>query len=328
MKTQGFIYKHMTLSKAVEEGITLPPQLGVWGSIENFSILEDKHLTPKVFLLYYFDEIIAGLLYLEKSFYFMKVGYSPHPNQSVPYAHIYMKPQDSQRAYEQLLEKFITELSLMVKKEFVSFTLVLPPEFEDVREFIWNKWNIEPRYTYYMAFQEVQKVGFPSYVGKKIRNIIKNTKTDLNIKSISAAEFFTCYQQTYIRQHKKNPKTLHFFEQLYSLKNVHFYGAFKEEILTSGVIICEVGDSAYYITSGTLDSYHNSNGVTHLIYDYIEKIIANELTPQIKLFDFAGANTKNVAHFKTNFQPKLKRYYRVSRTRLSIKFLKTLLNKE
>lgn len=324
MKIQGFTHKNLPLSQALKQGIILPDSLSLWGSFSNFDVLRDENFIPTVFLLYYYDEIVAGLLYLEQSFCkIFKVGFSPHPNQSIPYAHLYVKPQDSQRADEQLLTEFVTRLSALVKREFLSFTIVFPPEFEDMREFKWSRWTIEPRYTYYVPLNEVKQQGLASFVGKKIRNIIKNTKATLQIRPISASEFFDCYHQTYKRQHKKTPKSLTFFKQLSSLSNMHFYGAFEENILTSGIVICEAGDTSYFVSSGALDNHYSSNGVTYLLYDYIENILTNSEKGNIISFDLVGANSKRLALFKTNFQPRLSVYFSVTKK----SFLGTILKK-
>jgi hypothetical protein len=334
MKVQGFTTKNILLADSIKENISLPKELLLWGNVENFALLNiDKRLI-KVFLLYYFDEIVAGILYYEKEMFYgrIKTGFSPHPDISVPYGHVYFKKQDSIRAQEQLYEVFIQEVTTFITREkFSSFSISLPSEITDMREFYWHTWEITPRYSYTLNLEKVKEDTLSIYVGKKVRNIIKYVREELSPKSITAQEFYQCYKDTYLRQGKPCPKPLVFFTQLQTIPNIQFLGAFdnKTQELTSGIIIGEVDDKAYFVTAGALDKYHNSNGVTLLLYLYFEKLLS-ETTLRIRSFDFVGANTKKVAYYKSCFQPDLLQHFEVKKKTkifILIRILRNLFNK-
>ncbi|KKQ80647.1 MAG: Methionine adenosyltransferase, partial [Candidatus Daviesbacteria bacterium GW2011_GWA1_38_7] len=86
----------------------------------------------------------------------------------------------------------------------------------------------------------------------------------------------------------------------------HGGGAFSGKELASSIIFCEVGKTAYYITSGVRDKYHSSNGTTLLLYSYIEQLLEKG---EIEILDLFGANTKKVAYFKSFFDPQFLLYF-------------------
>lgn len=309
MKTEGLHEEKLTLEEALRRGIDLPKSMSMWGDYANFGKMDYDKRKINVFLLYYFEDIIGGLIYFEKtSAKLMKRGESPRTNFSVPYAHIYLKEQDSQRAQEQLLKEFFGRVSKIVDRELSAFELSLPPTITDIRELIWSGWKVEPNYTYTLDLDEVKSVGLSEYVGKKVRNIIKYAKLELVVKPISAQDFFSLYKDTYSRQGRKSPKPKVFFDKLSTLDNMYFLGSFLGNRLTSGVVIGEVGDTAYLVLCGNSNELHNTNGNSLLIYDYIEKVLGrNERL--IKKFDFAGANDEKIGYFKSNFQPKVQMYF-------------------
>lgn len=326
MKTQGFTVYHGSLKEALSKKMSLPENLALWGDFQNFERLNFDHREINVFLLSYYNEIVAGITYYEKNLFgILKTGYAPHPNLSVPFSSFYIKAQDSQRAQEQLLEQFTKAFSKFIKGKFGYFNLIFPSSVLDIREFLWNDWEIQPRYTYVLDFKEIKKIGLSIYVGKKLRNIIKYVKEELIIKPITAKEFFACYEATYLRQNRPSPKPLSFFQKLYTLKNMVFFGAFNEGKLTSGVVVCEHENTAYFIAAGALDDHKNSNGVTFLLYAYIESLLENS-EKTIQKFDFVGANEKNIAYFKSCFQPTLEFYFAAVKTTFMFSFLKTAMN--
>lgn len=324
MKSSGFEKRYLDLTP--EACKDLPSSLSLWGNFENYSKINTSDLKLKMLLLYYYGELAAGLIFYEKKHYkYIKAAYSPNLNTSVPFGHIYIKKQDSLRAQEQLMEKFVEEITNIISQEnYVNFTLCLHPEISDIREFIWGGWKVIPRFTYILNLEEIRRKGLSEFVGKKIRNIIKNTNQTLIIKPISAKDFYLCYRDTYERQGKKPAKTKEYFSKLEKINNISFLGAFENDELSSGIVVCESGEAAYFITSGSINKYYNNNGVTHLLYHYIGELLKKD-GQKIKIFDFVGANTKNVSHFKANFNPKPVSYFMVKKQKIIVKLIDMIL---
>lgn len=325
MKIEGIHQEELSLAKAIIRGIDLPKSMSLWGDFANFKRLNYDKKKINVFLLYYYENIIGGLVYYEKSFAkLMHVGESPQANFSIPYAHIFLKKQDSPRAQEQLLREFFGRLSKTIDKKLLAFDLSLSPVITDVRELAGNGWRVEPRYTYTLDLDEIKQVGLSEFVGRKVRNIIKYARLKLTVKPISAGDFFNLYQDTYLRQGRKSPKPKVFFEKLSTLNNMIFLGSFLEDKLTSGIVIGEVEDTAYLVLCGNSNELHGTNGNSLLIYNYIETVLdKNERI--IKKFDFVGANNERIGYFKSNFQPKVQMYFSCKKQKLRYKTLKKIM---
>lgn len=309
MKNQGFIIRILTLSEACKEKINLPTEMALWGDFSNFDRLNYDKRIIKLFLIFYYDDLVAGLTFYEKKYFsFLKIGSSPHTNLEVQFAHLFVKKQDSQRANEQLNEIFVENLTKFIKdNNYCYFSLNLPPKYSDIREFKWHGWQINPLYTYILNLNEIRERGLSVFVGKKVRNIIKYAKQRLTVRKINAEQFYSCYEDTYKRQGKKVPHPKSLFKNLIDLENVTTLGAFAGKELTSAIIFCQVDDTSYYITSGIKEKFHNSNGTTLLVYHYLEQVLVGR---NIKKIDLFGANTKNVSYFKSCFDPKLELYFR------------------
>ncbi|KKQ80098.1 MAG: hypothetical protein UT01_C0019G0001, partial [Candidatus Daviesbacteria bacterium GW2011_GWA1_38_7] len=197
MKAEGFTTKVLDLDFVLREKVILPESLLLWGDINNFKKLNYDHRQIRFLLMYYYGELVAGVGFYEKRLLgLLKIGSSPHTNLEVQFGHIYIKRQEGQRANEQLLEIFIQSLTKYIKNNnYAYFYLALPPHITDIREFKWQNWKITPNYTYVLDLKQIKKVGLSTFVGKKMRNIIKYAKIDLSVKKISAQDFYQCYEE-------------------------------------------------------------------------------------------------------------------------------------
>lgn len=309
MKTEGFRTECLPLEQVFRKKYVLPNELLLWESFDNFKNLNVDKRNLFVFFLFYYDELVGGIIYYEKKYVgIFKLGSSPHTNLAVPYGHLYIKEQENLRTQEQLNHIFIQEFTKHIRRAgYIRFFLLIPPEFTDIREFLWNHWTLVPKYTYLLDIDHIRKSGIDNYFGKKLRNIIKTTKKQLQIRNINAEQFYSCYRDAYAYQQKSPPLGLTFFKRLKQTSGAYFLGAFDDVHLTSGVVLFEQKNKSFYISSGSKIKYRNSNGVSLILYEYIKHMV--EKKKGIHMFDLVGANTPKVAHFKSIFEPYLQQYF-------------------
>lgn len=307
MKDQGFVFVTLPLLDAVKK-YSLPLELGLWGTFSNLNQVNYDRRAVYISLLFYYDDVVAGITFFEKRVaHVIAVASSPHGNAEIQFGHIYMKNLEGQRDKEHTSEVFVKELTGMIRKRnYLSFHIAFPKKYMDMRAWQRYKWSIVPSYTYILHIALIRRLGLREYIGKKLRNIIKNTSTELAIRRINARDFYACYQDTYARQRRKAPHPLAFFSRLGQMPNYSFFGAFAGKRLTSGMVFCEYGDTSYYITSGVKHAFSQSNGTTFLLYDHLRSLIDN---PRIKYLDLYGANTKKISYFKAIFNPRVQLYF-------------------
>jgi len=307
MKSEGFTYEIYTDKEVRRKKISLPQEMLLWGDFDNFQLLNYDFRKVRVAVLKYFGEVVAGICFYEKSYLSLfKIASSPHTSQEVQFGHIYIKNQDSQRAREQILNKFAEMLRFVIKKyNYIYFLISLPPNVVDTRAFKQN-WQVNPNYTYLLDVKKIFNMGLPEYVGKKVRNIIKMASKEIKIKPISAAEFYECYSATYKRRGlvPALPKVL--FEKLHNMNNSVFLGAWINKKLAGGMVFVDYIDCSYYITSGTIEEFSKSNSSELLLYTQIEHLLHDD---KVKYIDLFGANVEKVAYFKAAFEPEVKLYF-------------------
>jgi len=309
MKTEGFRTECLPLEQVFRKKYVLPKELQLWESFDNFKNLNVDKRNLFAFFLFYYNELVGGIIYYEKKYLgIFKLGSSPHTNLAVPYGHLYIKRQENVRTQEQLNHIFIHELTKhILRAGYIRFFILIPPMLTDMREFLWNHWRVVPKYTYILDIDHIRKSGIENYFGKKLRNIIKTTKEQLDIRKINVKQFYSCYKDTYAYQQKFPPLSLNFFKRLKQTPGANFIGAFSNGRLTSGVTLIEQKNKSFYISSGSKIKYRNSNGVSLILYEYIKYTV--EKKTEIHMFDLVGANTPKVAHYKSIFEPYLQEYF-------------------
>jgi len=310
MKIDGFKFAEITLIQALKK-YNLPEELKLWGDFRNFVKLNYDHRPIKVLTTTYFEKLVATIVIFEgKKYKILPFASSPHTNLETPFGHIYLEEQKSQRDKEQLWAFLVENLDQYIKKRYLYFSLILPAQLTDIREFQRKNWQSKIHFTYLLDLEKIRQETVNKYVGKKVRNLVKYADLALEIKKISATEFYSCYTDTYARQNKKSPHPLIFFDRLSKLKNSIFWGVFdkKSQSLAGGIIFIEVGSKAYYLTSGIKQEFFNSNAITLLIYKYLENLVDK---PEIKTFDLFGAGSPQVAYFKSIFNPQLQPFFEV-----------------
>jgi hypothetical protein len=181
------------------------------------------------------------------------------------------------------------------------------PTVVDMREAIWAKWQIHPRYTYHIDLAEDRQVLWDG-LERRTRTVIRKAETaGFRVESATEEGFDELYRRTY--GDSKPPVGAELTQR--------FVGAALEQGLVEGYrAVAPSGETAatvFFATDATqarlyawvagADPTYRDTGASALLY---WKVL--EAT-EAESFDFVGANMASIALFKRGFGGRLVSYY-------------------
>lgn len=247
------------------------------------------------------------------------------PPSLTPYSGILIKDRPSK--YVSKAENYKLSISEEIinflNKNFSQVTIILSPEYRDIRGFIWNKFSEKVKYTYSSTLEDTNYL-FESFDPDVKRQIKKLESSNYTInKSDSIETFFNLQEKSFLRQQysfKLSKKQFfEFLKELDSEKCYKVYTIYQDEIPTYSTVIIFHKQSAYYWLAGGDPEFFAKGHNKVLLWE----IILDLNKEGIKYFDFVGANTPSVSKYKSNFGFGLVPYYYLEKT--NNQFLKLLL---
>lgn len=186
-----------------------------------------------------------------------------------------------------------------------SFTNWLP--------FYWRGYTQSTRYTYVIKDTSNMDVLYNRFNGN-VRKHIKKSKEIVTVKEgMSSRNFYELNEQTYLRQGIEIPYSFELFNKLYEnlldKKCLEiFYASDESDNIHSAALFSYDATSVYYLMSGSVEEFRESQSLTLLIYEGIK--LANRLG---KSFDFEGSMKKNIERFFRQFGAEQYQYFDIQK---------------
>lgn len=224
------------------------------------------------------------------------------PNFQFLYTDVWLKyPLDKKYSRDYLFESLKS-----LKAEYHSIKLMLPPDFKDIRPFLWNGFSSLNRYTYQKKTSE-----YNLYKSDVKANYQKAIKLNLEFKVVD----FTSFNWDQMHHH--------LIDIGYSNKDANSFKLWFKELAKVDVLSCVEIIRETNNIGGAVLLVDRQKMVAYLLLLHTKKDIsvkeANaflyiETTKYlhsigIEVLDFMGANIRSVADFKQRFMPDLTPYF-------------------
>jgi hypothetical protein len=210
-----------------------------------------------------------------------------------------------------------TELAEWFEHQADYVKIAFPPEVKDVRAFLWRGWRPEVRYTYHVSLDEELST---DRVRTNTRRVVERCKNaGLEILHPTGEEAVAMLDATlpptFTRQSQPlplpHPLWHTYLQSLVDISSVEvLVAADRDRTPLASIIVGYDTKRAYMLMSGATDDGLSSGAAVYVIWKAI--IAAKQRVP---VFDLAGANISNIAHFKRGFGGDLVQYLAVSHAR-------------
>jgi hypothetical protein len=227
---------------------------------------------------------------------------------------VLLQPSDGKASDRKQEQKHIeiskALISAIIERHFDCVKFTNPPEFNDVRPFIWNGWRGNILYTYYLNLYKLNDASFSREAKRHIR---KATDTNLRIKKeFDLSAYYSLFSMTFEKQNLKPPVSDQYFKRIIDLLERNGMGE---------MVICETpsGDaaSAYINLWDSKRAYTWSNashpeliktGSNYLLISEISKDLKNRGFREVNLM---RGNVPHLSNFVIKLNPNLIPYYEV-----------------
>jgi len=279
------------------------------------AVSEARAAAIKIIGVYKGGVLIGGCAFAVVKMPFLKLAYSPAPNSLTYYGGLVLR--ESSTRHVRKVERLYKQVTNAVVDWFEAqgfnwVQLVNFPSLVDTRFFQWRGWRVGVRYTSFLEFRGQED--FLNNIHDSARRAIKSAIRHGVIveERLSPSIIFELYRQTRERRGLLYT-SLRLFERLYELFRrglieAHQFNAYNKqgEVLASTVFVSDK-KRYYYWVSGTRKDVALHNAPSLILYHAV-----SALNPS-KPIDFTGANTPEVAKFKSGFNPKLTPFYVVEK---------------
>lgn len=312
------------MKEEIETKILYPEDYGKWdsfveesslGSIFNSSLwLKTISMDVNKFVLYGVfqkDVLIGGCCLFERKKSTFKYGYSPLFGTATPYGSLIISDKKTKEIseVESTRKSVIKSLSDYFLESFDRISLINSPGFDDIRQFTWSGWKTDVRYTYLIRLDNDLWYRVSHDCRKVVRRAIKNSieiKTSSNID-----EFYKLFEQMYYHQNLPVPVPkilINNIFNIFSKKNQCKLWIAKTDTGELAAAAMPVWDKkkGYGWISASNPEIRETGASSLLYWSTFE-----ELSKELDAFDLCGANTPNIAKFKSSFNPELLPYYKV-----------------
>lgn len=265
-------------------------------------------------------ELVGGAVWVKKTNLNFKLATIPLATQYIGFV---LSDSPSSKLSEKISyqHKIIISGLDYLEKNYDEINLMLSPSFSDLRPFIQLNYTVTPQLTYYLNFEDEEKL-WESLDGSLRRQIKKADEKNFIINEYcSAEEFLNIMKLTF----KRKGENLTIPDEIIigtlqenCLKNNRYIFCAKDKKggLVSCIIFLVDSKRCYYTLAGTHPDFLNTGVQSWLIWQALKAL----RTKQITMLDFLGANIPSIARFKEHFNPEPKTYYRMQ------KFPSTSLN--
>ncbi len=272
----------------------------------------------KIYGCFEHGQLIGGCpLYIHKSLFFKTASSAI---EMTPYGGIIMPNERYYDTIESYYDTIEPLLAMFDSEHFDRIKLVNSPNVMDVRPFIWNGWETEILYTYYL---DLNNFKLSRNIQRNIKNAIKN---DIIVeKAEHIPLFYELFRETFFRKGSKPPVTEKFFNIIFNtLKN--------QNKCEMWIARTKSGD----IAASEIVIYDNKRAYRWAAVSHIElrktgasSLLLSELFQDLKKRGFReinlmAANRPKLARFSENFYPSLIPYYVVKKSNLISRSLKEI----
>jgi hypothetical protein len=285
-----------------------------WGFLKTI----EKHTGYKLLPYAVYDEEDLVCLYpsFVKTNYGMNVILSPPPRTGVPYMGFVLGADydDLTQSGKEKRLKEITKLTTEKIEELspIYTSVQLTPSFNDIREFKWNGFSVEPLFTYYIptetSLDEILK-GFSRSTRRLIKGI-KNNKYNMEMtESDSIAPFCQFLSKRYEEQNLKFPiESTEYLEDLLELypDNIRLFYVHDEnnDIIGSNIVVSYKNKVISWLGTPKPEVDLPVNEL--IFWELIKLSKKND-----SIFEIGGADTEHLCSFKSRFNPLLETNYRI-----------------
>ena len=216
-----------------------------------------------------------------------------------------MKPQKVTDSHDKLTEIILK----YINNEFKFVNISSSYNINDTRAFIWSKWYAQPQYTYTININNINSVfdNFSSHLRTKIRCCEREpffiTKTN------DIDKLLILQEESYFNSGLKPILSLslfhNFLSKLMEQGLVDIFSISKENNIHSMRALLRWNNIVYDVMAGTSEKYKREHSTHYFVWKLLQKYSELGFT----IFDFMGANTKNIVEFKRPFGGELREYY-------------------
>lgn len=195
---------------------------------------------------------------------------------------------------------------------------------QDVRPFLWHDYHVagaphysaEPRYTALLDLSAIDAESYPMQVRACRRQEWRKAAAFEITEAVSVDDFVAVYEQTFARQDIDVAEgTLALVRDITSAAVTEGWGRLAACVTPAGIAAATlfVHDQrrAYYLFAANDPAQRNSGAATRLMFDNILDAKRRGLAE----LDFVGVNSPARGDFKLSFNPELKLYFELHRTR-------------
>lgn len=289
-----------------------------WGFLKTIEKHTGYTLLP--YGMYSDDKLICIFPAFLRANYGLNVVLSPPPRTGVPYMGFALGSdhdeltQNGKEVRLREIVKLITEKLEEISPAYVSFQLT--PFLDDIREFKWNDYSVDPLFTYYLPTDALLDDIFSGF-SRSTRNLlnkIRKNKFNMEMKESNDIALFSDmlskrYEEQGIRFPITNMDYLTDLLRLYP-DNIKLYYVYDENgnIIGSSIVIIFKDKVISWLGTPKPDV---DLPVNELLFWELVKI-AKETG---RMFEIGGADTQRLCSFKSRFNPSLETNYRVFRRR-------------
>ncbi len=281
--------------------------------LDNCSELLNKKF--KIYGCFKNDQLIGGCsLFIYKLKRILRMASSTA--EMTPYGGLILlqSPGDKRRKQEQALGEIVDSLCSAFDNEHFHYVRIAgPPEFVDVRPFVWNGWDSDIHYTYYLNLENDIEQGFSKGLRKDIGKAVKE---EIKVKKLTDPSIlYDLFADTFKRQNLNPPVSKEFFHRITGLLESRNIGGMWTVETPSGEVICArvlLWDNkrAYAWAAGTHIAFRRAGANPFLLLAVLQDLKARGF----KQIDLMQANTSEFAKYVSRFNPELVPYYSVKRT--------------
>jgi hypothetical protein len=308
-------------------GIDLVRDRGVWDAFIDrspfgqifhkwdFLRIIEKHTRCQLlpYALYNGEQLVGVVpLFLKKS-YGARFIMSPPPMTGIPYQGLVMDGSFD-RLKQHKKEQMLGSLSDHLIEEVEAYrpTMVVvsnPPDFHDLRQFRWKGYDLDPTYTYRVDLNRPLPDIWNGFSKARRQSIKSAAHSGLSmIKGGDISSLYTMLEERYLEQGYASPViSRDYLKDVCDAypENVILYTVQDGETMSGSVLITRYKDVKVWM--GTTRSSNHSN--EFLIWNVLQEA-KNEGYDSC---EFIGANTRNLCAFKSQFNPSLAMYFRITK---------------
>ncbi|NPV62171.1 MAG: hypothetical protein HPY61_05985 [Methanotrichaceae archaeon] len=269
--------------------------------------------------IYNRDSLIGVLPIFRKNLFGMNISFSPPPKMVTPYLGFVMCCEHFDLKQSKK-EKYLVQMADEMEREcYINPSIYthfdLTPEFVDIRPFKWNNYSVEVCHTFKIDLRDPMDVIYGNFTkGLKSKLRMAEKKNYELIKSNNISDLYNMLKIRYNEQNLSLPiVSKDFLDDLMKAypDNIHVYYILDE----NGRAVTGTATQEYKIRFlDWIGGAKSINGVN----EHMEWLLLQQAKlKDYKVFDFVGANSRNISTYKAKFNPSIEVNFSISKKNLT-----------